>query len=177
MEGLSRRVADFLNTSIERSGGVENALLGIDSQGTPRLVVVSDRLAGADLGLETLVTPGPFRNFQGIIREAFEQRSIQAALFWGEAWTFPPDDPEAINQHVREGFLPSQHPDRREIVLLSSHWPRGGVGWISAWRIVRPPTGAYLRLTWEQRGADPDNILTFFSSWVDDVLPHPLPGE
>ena len=177
LRGYSRRTTDFLNTSIQRTGCVLNAILGLNGQGAPVLVVVQHDAEGEPLGLETMVVPGPFRDFQDEIREAFAQRSVQAALFCGEAWTFPPEDPEVVKRHVLEGLMPSQHPNRQEIVFLSMHWPRGGIGSLSAWRIVRPPTGAYLRPLVEEKGTDPQNILTFFSSWVDEVLPQPLPGE
>lgn len=178
LEGYGLRATEYLTGSIQRAGGVVNSLLGINAQGAATLAVLPEGAAGGALKMETLALPGPFRDFQDVIQKAFAERSIQAALFWGEAWTFPPEGPEAIKRHVREGLMPSQHPNRQEIVFLSTHWPRGGIGSMSVWRIVRPPTGPYLRPLWEHKDGDPaNNILTFVSSWVDEVLPQPLPGE
>lgn len=178
LDTLAAQAARYLDTSMRTAGGVLDSLVGLSRQGEPILMLVPEGTAAQDLGMEAIEVPGPFRDFQPAIREAFRARDIQAAVLWGEAWTFPPGDEEAMSRHVKEGLMPSEHPGRQEIVFLSVHWPLGGVGWMSCWRIVRAPTGAYLRPLFERAGqADASSPITVLSSWVDDVLPQPRPGD
>lgn len=177
IETLAGQVGQYLDGSIRQAGGVVDSILGIDATGNPVLAVIPEGVGEVDFSLDVLKIPGPFRQFEETIRSAFAQRDIQAALFWGEAWTFPPGDEEALTRHVTEGLLPSQHPDRREIVFLSAHWPRGGIGWLTVWQILREVSGNTLASLIEHASNDNVGSLSLVSSWVDDVLPHPAPGE
>jgi len=174
---LADQVSKYLDNSIRQTGGVVDSILGIDKTGQPAYAVVPEGVGEMHLRLEALRTPGPFRESEDEIRSEFAARDIQAALFWGEAWAFPPNDDNAVTRYLAEGYLPSQHPAREEIVFLSAHWPLGGVGWLSTWRVDRRPSGDSLVSLLQHAADDNASPLAIVSSWVDSALPNPAPGE
>ena len=173
METLAGQVEEYLHGSILKAGGVVDALLGVDANGNPSFAVIPEGVGELELPLEVLKIPGSFQQFEESSRSAFADRGIQAALFWGEAWSFPPVDEETLARYVAEGLHPSQHPERQEVIFLSAHWPRGGVGWLSTWQILRAATGNSLAPLIERSVDESVGSRSYVTTWVDDVLPRP----
>lgn len=179
-EATLRRIFDkqgrLLQANMRQHGAIYTMLFGIDARGQQVAAVMPDDVADLVAGPTTVGISEPFRDHQGDIAEVFTKRGAQAAMFYGEAWTFPEEDPDAALEHLRSGLMPSEHPNRQEIVFLSLHWPLGGVSWLETWRIVRTPGESYLRPRTRQLEAIQDP-LSFISGWIEETLPQPQPGE
>ena len=177
LKALFEQVEDYLRASYQKTGGTIDSILGVGASGNPVVAVVPEGFGETDMGLETFEVSTPFRESQWEIQREFRRREVQAALMWGEAWTFPPEEmDDALRLFVTQGVTPSEHPRRREIAFLSAHWPIGGFDLFSSWKIVRMPLGVNLSPIVNAEEVGGGKTFTLVSSWLEDLLPHPAPG-
>lgn len=168
---VAKQADEYMRTS----GFVaENVIAVHPVRGIVATIMASDAPAGYTPPPGVLVIPPPLQHHQDALRETFARLGAQAAIWVAEAWVFPEDDNEAASAFLAgTGPSPSQHPDRREVVLVAGFWPMAGISAAQDLRIVRTPTGAYLRPgTRSRETLDPAGF-SFLTSWLEATLPQP----
>jgi hypothetical protein len=165
---------------LRRSGFLATALYGINTTGiTCSLLEEPDLTAPRIYENNTYGIPAPMREHLPAIRTIFRVRNTLAALMMAEFWTFPADDQDAAFRYATgDGPPPSQHPRRREGVVVAVVWPLGGYLRVGSQRIVRGGTSPYLRpwdpgehLNMSETHDTPPDELSWVSTWLEEVLP------
>jgi len=172
---------DFLDTLVvsvdalmRKDGFIQEMVVGVDPVSGGSLTfysVGSDTPAHVKTPASMFPLSAPLRDHQSSIRVAFGRNNIQAAVYQGEAWVFPDDDPQAALDYLAGGALPSEHPRRREVVFVAGFWPMEGIARLEVLDIVRSAkTGSHLR---PRIIREHDAWLSVASSWLEDTLPQP----
>lgn len=173
---------------LRRDGFVAGAIHPFNRRGEQALTVLvgpedSSVESRPDEGL--LIVPAPFQSHKDLLTDVFRQVDVVAATWMGEAWMFPPEDgQEAMQAYLAGTGGPlSKHPDRREVVMVSTLWPLGGYVNVTVNRLVRAGGSAYLR-PWQageqgvsfrqvagEQERDAPGLPSFMISWLEECLP------
>ena len=102
---------------------VYGALIGLDAKGHNHMVVMEPEgvTRFADAGY--LTVPGPYREHLDLIKAAFAEHKVVAAILNGEAWR---TDNDYAVETLRTGIYPHEHPMATEMLFVSGTWPREG---------------------------------------------------
>lgn len=181
--GLTQMVVGILGRAgenLEREGFVAHCVYGLGGKGyLVTALEVEDGPPRHDEGTGVLLVPSPMSAHVDLFRAVFTNANVLAAVEISEYWTFPHDDIDAALEYTAgRGVPPSQHPRRVEGVAVSAWWPMGGLALFESRRIVRAPTGAYLR-PWTGQARQVQDALpsgrpgTPVSGWLEQCLPAP----
>jgi hypothetical protein len=163
-----------VDTLMRKDGFIQEMVVGVDPVGGDSLTFYSVD-PHTPLNLKTPASmfplPAPLRDHQSPMKVAFARNNIHAAVYQGEAWVFPDDDPQAALDYLAGGASPSEHPRRKEVVFVAGFWPMEGIARTEVLDIVRSAkTGSHLR---PRILREPDAWLSMASSWLEDTLPQP----
>lgn len=173
---LDSMVEDFMrkaDVNLRRDGFVAHGVYGLSVGGGQMMVLEVADIDAPQVGGESgvLLVPTPMREWAPTLREVFLSAAVQATVEVSEYWTFPADDLGAAEAFLRgHGVPPSEHPRRLEGVMVRGSWPMGGYGRVEFRRIVRTPSGAYLR-PWTGQQLTYERSAVTSTGWLDACLP------
>lgn len=111
--------------------------------------------------------PGPWQDYLGLLRTKFIEHEAVAGILIDEAW-FLTGDADAHPELMHA--LPSQSPERQEMVFIAGMWPREYVSIGYKATIDRPALDDPRLVDHEPLT---DEYTTMVVAWLDDILPQP----
>lgn len=148
LTAMAESILRKADLNLRADGALVRCVLGVrpDLSTTAVLEVGEGDPVGVDAVSALLVLPAPLRDHESAIAQHFAAAGVVAAVEVSEYWTFAPGDTVAAAAYADgTGAPPSEHPGRMEGVLVGAWWPAGRFAHIATRRIVRAPSGPYLR--------------------------------
>lgn len=125
-DAYAREIWAKAQANYEKDGTLHGVLIGFTGSGERVMCLGVSEDADEEemesaLRNGTFPIPGHFRDHAAKIHALFRSRKVLALILLGEAWFASGQ----VAQEVQDmGILPSQHPDRDEVIQLTALWPR-----------------------------------------------------